>query len=392
MLIMNILFVHEVGYEDKVVYEYQIVPELLSSWGNNVYVIDYPDKWKKKNFFDFGSLRSSCQSNIKKAGKEKGITLYHPGFIKIPGVSRITAFFSYFFLIRKVILENKIEKIILYSVPTNGLQTLWWAKYYRIPVSCRLLDVMHEMVPNKLLSPITYLLEKIIYRSADEILALTEKMRRYAVNMGGRNKACRFVPTGADADLFYFQNKDERLMKEFGLTKNDRILLFLGTLFNFSGLDKIIAEMPKYLTKMPKLKLLIVGSGEQFEKLSLMVKELKLEKSVLLPGFQDYRLVPKIINLADICLCPFEINKVTDKIFPSKIYQYLACGKPVIASRLEGCLEIFPDTGGRNSIYYFSSVTNFFELVKRIKNKKVDSDNFSLQDLAGVMSKQIIRL
>lgn len=389
---MNILFIHEVEYIEKVVYEYQIVPELLSSWGNNVYVIDYPDKWKKKDFFDFGSLKSTRLVNVNKSGKIKGVTLFRPGLIKIPVISRISAFFTYFFLIKRVIEEGKIEKIVLFSVPTNGLQTLFWAKYYKIPVTFRLLDVMHEMVPNKVLSPITYWLEKIVYRSVDEVLALTQKMRQYAIKMGARERTCFFVPTGIDADLFYYQEKDEELLKKFNLSKKDRILLFVGTLFNFSGLDKIVLELPKYLAKMPELKLLIVGGGEQYDKLKGMVKNLNLEDKVLLPGFQDYKLLPKIINLAEICLCPFVINRTTDKIFPTKVYQYLACEKPVIVSRLEGCLETFLDNGGKDNVYYFDSIKEFFELVKKIKVVRVKDTNPSLQDLAKIISKQISRL
>ena len=101
---MNILFIHETEYLEKVIYEYQIIPELLSTYGHNIYVIDYPSAWKKKNILDFGSLRTAYLLDVKKANKKKGITLIRPGIIKIPVISRLVAFFLYIFLIPKIYL------------------------------------------------------------------------------------------------------------------------------------------------------------------------------------------------------------------------------------------------------------------------------------------------
>src|SRR3972149_4010047 len=114
---MNILLIHEAEYIEKVIYEYQIIPELLSSKGHNVYVLDYPTAWKKKSFFDFGSLKSKELFNVKRANKSKGITLIRPCFLKIPVLSRISAFISYFFVIPKIIKKYQIDKIVLYSAP-----------------------------------------------------------------------------------------------------------------------------------------------------------------------------------------------------------------------------------------------------------------------------------
>jgi glycosyltransferase involved in cell wall biosynthesis len=388
---MNILLVHETEYIDKFIFEYQIIPELLSSWGHNVYVIDFPTNWKKTSFFDFGSLRTEVFKDVRRANKKRGVTLYRPGFLKVPILSRILAFFSYFFLVKTVIRKHKIDHIILYSVPTNGLQTVFWAKYYKIPLLFRLLDVLHQLVPSKLLQLPTYLLERITYRFADELLAITPKLTEYAKRMGANPKTTSYLPSGSDIDLFYPQEKDKSLMEKLGLRKEDLVLLFAGNLYDFSGLDKIVNAFPKYLEEIPNLKLLIVGRGSQMKELEKLIKKNRLEGKVVLTGFINYEILPKYINLADICINPFEINPITDIIFPGKIYQYLACEKPVIATKLSGVVDIFP-LDNKNNVFYFDDLNEFLTRVKTLKLGRVKDTNPTLQDITKAIELKLLNL
>jgi len=378
---MHILVVHETEYIDKAIFEYQIIPEILASRGHAVYVIDFPTNWS-------GSLNSSMvswsamYSDVSRANKSKGITLFRPTFVRLPVLSRISAFISYFFLIERVIRKHKIDRIILYAAPTNGIQTLLIAKKHRIPVLFRSLDVLHQIVPHKLLRVPTILLEKLVYSFSDHILAITPKLVDYTIKNGAKPQNCSYLPTGADGDMFTYQPKDEHLLATLGLEKDDLILLFSGTFYNFSGLTRIIRAMPLYLTKFPRLKLLLVGQGEQVGELKYLISELGLGKQVILAGFVNYSEVPKYINLADVCINPFDVNEITDIIFPSKVYQYLACGKPVIATKLKGMLDIFPlALQKEHGVYYFSTADEFFDLVGQVKNIKVKSSSLTLQEI-----------
>lgn len=385
----NILFVHETEYIEKVVFEFQIIPEILASNDHNVFVIDYPMSWKKKGLFDFGNFKTEYLYNVKKAGKKKGITLIRPGIIKIPGISRFLAFFTYFFLIGKVIKKHKINRIVLYSAPTNGLQTIFWAKKYKIPVHFRLLDVLHQLVPSRILIWPTYLVEKYIYKRVNEITAITPRLTKYAISMGGNPKTTTYLPTGFDADVFYPLTKEQKLLDQFDIKKNNRVILFAGTLYNFSGLDVLLKYFGTHLKENKNIKFLIIGHGQQEESLKKIIKQYNLEKFVILTGFIDYSELNKYINLADICINPFKINKITDIIFPSKIYQYLACGKPVIATKLKGLLDLFPKS--QNNVHYFNlnHPKEFFDLTRRIKKAKILDNSLSLQKIAQIIEKKI---
>jgi len=391
---MNILVVHETEYIEKVVFEYQIIPELWSSWGHNVYVVDFPTNLDKKNFFDLGSLKTKTIKNVSRSNKKKGITLVRPGFIKLPIISRLTASVTHHFAIRKAIKKYDIDVIYLLSVPTNGLQAIAAAKKYNIPVHFRLLDVLHEIVPYKILSYPTYLMEKRAYRQVAELSAVTPKLTEYAIKLGADPTTSLYLPTGSDSDIFFPGPKDKALLKKFDIKKDDLVLVFAGTLYNFSGLDRIVTFLGQHKKNCQSVKLLILGRGEQREALEKLINKFNLHKQVFVTGFIQYGDLPKYLNLADICINPFEINEVTNIIFPGKIYQYLACGKPVIATRLAGMTGLFPDNGGKNNIFYFDldKVEGFFALLKIIKLQAIKDPNPSVQKIARTLEKRLQRL
>lgn len=389
---MNILVVHETEYIEKVIFEYQIIPELWASDGHNVYVIDYP-LHRKKNPFSIASLKTSYTTGIKKTNKKRGITLIRPAMGHIPLIGRVFAFVQYCFLIPRVIKQYKIDVVFLYAVPNNGLQTLCAAKRYNVPVHFRLLDVLHQLVPNRSLRSLTFWAEKLIYPRVDELTAITPRLTKYAIKMGANKKTTSYIPSGADKELFFATKKDEQLMKKFNILASDKIILFSGTLYNFSGLDILITYFGKNIKLYPNYKFVIIGHGVQEKRLRQIISEYGLEKRVIMTGFIDYRQLNKYINLADVCINPFLINKTTDIIFPGKIYQYLACGKPVVASPLRGVIDIFPKNN-KVGIFYAHSTSpkNTMHVIQKAIKAKVKDTNPSLQEISLILEKRLARL
>src|SRR5205823_5616583 len=59
-------------------------------------------------------------------------------------------------------------------------------------------------------------------------------------------------------------------------------------------------------------------------------------ESVIFTGMQPYSILPDIIRSSDVCINPFHLNGITRNILPTKLFQYMACGKPVLATSLPG--------------------------------------------------------
>ncbi|HLH29685.1 MAG TPA: glycosyltransferase, partial [Terriglobia bacterium] len=58
----------------------------------------------------------------------------------------------------------------------------------------------------------------------------------------------------------------------------------------------------------------------------------------------------ELIRSSDVCINPFELNPITEKILPTKLFQYLACGKPVVATKLPGTMPFL--AGEEDGVVY----------------------------------------
>lgn len=347
---MNILFIHEIDWLRKVVFEIHTLSELLSLSEHQVYAIDYESMWVKNKPLDFGTLRTKTLNRVARAYSEASVCLRRPGFIKIPGLSRLSAAFTHYREIQKTIKEKNVDIIILYSVPTNGLQTIRLGRKLGVPVVFRAIDIPNQLVPYPVLRPITRILERKVYSKADLILTLSPKLSQYVINMGAPETKVKLLLLGVDTDFFRPGLDCTEICQKWGVGDNDSIIVFIGTLFDFSGLDTFIRQFPGVIREAPEAKLLIVGDGPQRPKLERIIAELGLQKQVIITGFQPYQTMPQYINLADICINTFHITDVTRDVFPTKIVQYLACGKAVIATPLPGLIAVIP--GEHQGIVY----------------------------------------
>ena len=350
---MNILFVHEVEWLNKVVFDIHFLSEALSLLGHQVFAIDYENEWSRAVFFDLGRLRTKEISGVSRAFSGASVCLRRPGFIKIPGLSRISAAFTHYLEIQKTIKEKSIDAIVLYSVPTNGLQAIYLARKFNIPIVFRSIDIPNMLVPYPILRPVTKLLEERIYSKVDLVLPNTPQYSKYIANMGVAESKIRLLPFSIDTGLFHPSVDCSKVRQKWGFSESDQVIVFIGTLFKFSGLDAFIREFPEIIKQTPEAKLLIVGDGPQRPKLERIITELGLEKQVIITGFQPYQTIPQYINLATICINTFLINDATMDIFPAKIMQYIACGKATVATALRGITTLLP--GESHGVVYANS-------------------------------------
>jgi glycosyltransferase involved in cell wall biosynthesis len=346
---LNILFIHEIDWLRKVVFEIHTLSELLSCRGHRVYAIDYESMWKKERAFDFGSLKTRSVDGVSRAYPDASVSLIRPGFIKIPGISRFSAWFTQCAEIRRVIEEKDIDVIILYSVPTNGMQALHYARNFGIPVVFRSIDILNRLVKLPVLSWVTRFLERRVYSRSDLVLTISPRLSRYVTAMAVQQSHVRLLPLGVDTELFRPDADSSELCREWGIG-NGPVIVFIGTLYDFSGLDGVIRQLPEVVKSFPDVKLLVVGDGPQRSQLERIAAEVGMERHLVITGFQPYETMPQYINMAAVCINPFLITDTTRDIFPTKIVQYMACARPVIATRLPGLEATI--TGEKQGVIY----------------------------------------
>jgi len=359
---VNILFIHEVDWLKKVVFDIHNLAESLSVLGHHVYAIDYEDTWGENQPSNSGGLKTKEIIGISRAIPGSSVDLRRPGFIRIPLFSRISAGITHYREIQRTIREKNIDVIMLYSVPTNGLQTIHIAKKYGIPVVFRSIDMLHMLVRHSTLRPATKFLEKRVYSSADKILAITPNHSRYVISLGAEESGVKLLLLPVDSRIFNPSTVNTELRRKWGFSDSAQLIVFIGTLFEFSGLDGFIREFPQVTASVPEARLLIVGDGPQRPRLEKIIAEKGLSSEVVITGFQPYEMMPEYINLAAVCINPFLDTNKTRDIFPGKIIQYLACGKPTIATPLLGITTLIQ--GESQGIIYAGNAGDMAKEVK----------------------------
>ena len=175
-----------------------------------------------------------------------------------------------------------------------------------------------------------------------KVLATTPDLSRYAIEMGAKKEFVESFHLGIDMNDFKPLKKDTAFAELLGISNNDNVIVFVGTIYPFAGLIELVSNFEKIEEQNPNTKIIIVGGGPSYNELQKLVIKKKLELKVILTNFKPQKEIPKYISLADLCINPFQINYVTNRILPTKILEYFACGKPVLSTPLAGTKELLP--------------------------------------------------
>lgn len=338
---MKILFVHEVNYVNKVIFEMHEFPELLALEGNAVTFFQFDEGFK---FWRNNSAKrkTSISGRVVRGANLELVTPFQLG---IPGFDRFLALVTSIPALWKLFREESFDVVVLYAVPTYGIQTLKIAKHFRVPVVFRALDVSHLIRGTVFKFPIK-LIEKYVYKSATLISANNPAMARYCLASAGRCEGARVNFPPLDVSHFHDSAGSASLRAELGFEPDDCVVVYMGTFFSFSGLDQVIFSMKDVAESNPKVRLLLVGGGEKDSELRKLVEDLGLQKHVKFTGFIDYQILPAYLQVANVAINPMIPQLVSRTAFPHKVLQYMAAGVPVVSTKLDGIFETFGANAG----------------------------------------------
>ncbi len=340
---MKILFVHEVSYEKKPIFEMHEFPEHLAARGHSVTFIQFDEGFK----FWKGNRRPRSTIIPGRVLPETEIKLVTPRQFGIPGLDRLFATLSVWPVLDRLLGSEKFDSIVLYAVPTYGYQVIRLAKKYGVPVIFRALDVSH-LIRESFLSPLVKLAEKYVYHHSDVVSANNPAMARYCSSLGSRSG--RTFTNLPPVDVSHFNaNKVDRdkvagLRNSLEITESDKVVTYMGSFFYFSGLEIVIRDFA--VLNDPSLKLLLIGGGDQDGYLRQLVKDLKLGNRVIFTGFISYSELATYLQLATVAINPMLARPVSNTAFPHKVLQYMAAEIPVISTKLAGLFETFGPQSG----------------------------------------------
>ena len=174
------------------------------------------------------------------------------------------------------------------------------------------------------------------FRIARSVVAVTETLRqRLSDDFDVPADKVLVIPNAADTDLFH-PIPIARAREELGIPVGTPVVLFVGNLAPWQGVEYLVSALAEVLRSRPGALLLVVGDGQEGPALRALAAKLGVQDHVRFMGAVPHEQVPGCIAAADVCVAPLTQERLRSGSSALKIHEYLACERPVVASRIPG--------------------------------------------------------
>ncbi|MFA7050288.1 MAG: glycosyltransferase family 4 protein, partial [Patescibacteria group bacterium] len=192
-------------------------------------------------------------------------------------------------------------------------------------------------------------------RRAKNIIVPSNYLKKIVSNWGVNPSKIKVIYNafdGIDCDL-----EKEGARRDLNLDFEDKIVISAGRLVPWKGFAVLIKAFKDFNEKESKSKLLIAGEGGEKESLLTLIKNLNLEKSVILLGRLDRNLLMKYLKTSDL----FVLNTSYEG-FSHQLLEVMALGLPLLTTRVGGNVELV--TNRENGLFFdFNDLDKITELM-----------------------------
>ena len=187
---------------------------------------------------------------------------------------------------------------------------------------------------------LTRALENNVVAGADAVVTICQGLKYDLVARGTDPSKITLSPNGVDLALFDGgAAPDADLAAQLGLA-GCPVVGFIGSFYDYEGLDDLIAAMPALIARVPAAKLLLVGGGPQEAALKAQAEASPAAAAICFVGRVPHSQVERYYALMDVMAYPRKRSRLTDLVTPLKPLEAMAQGKLVAASNVGGHREL----------------------------------------------------
>jgi glycosyltransferase involved in cell wall biosynthesis len=195
------------------------------------------------------------------------------------------------------------------------------------------------------------MLYRLLLPAADHVFVQSEQMRRDVAAQGIAQEKITAVPMGIRVASFEIP----QLLERGVIPRGERALLYLGTLARVRRLAFLIRVLAAVVKEMPGVKLYLVGSGDEAGDEQELLKEaqrLGVTRSLVLTGQLPRHDALRYVWEADVCVSPFFPTPILNSTSPTKLIEYMAMGKAVVANDHPEQRLVIEQSGGGLCVPY----------------------------------------
>lgn len=259
--------------------------------------------------------------------------------------------------IREIVRDKEIDVIL----STNILPS-FMANFAGVPVVFDYLDHLEESASiyypgsafGRLVKTGVSWITRYNLRHARSVITVTEELAQFLKGLGVKDVAV--IPNGVDTQILKPIPADEA-KRALGL--KGQVIGYVGSLEHWVDLETVVQALPR-LDAM----LLVVGPGlftDYGDLIKKMAENLDVSDRIRFTGAVKYSELGRYISAMDIGLNPLKKMKKNEYAAGGKVFNYLACGRPVLSSRMISLERLLGD-----EIYYYDDVDSLIQQVKQI--------------------------
>ncbi len=309
-------------------------------------------------------------SQIKRFEVLDGIEIYHPRYLVTPKIGMslygLNMFLGSLQTVKAIQRTFPFDLIDAHYIYPDGFAAILLGKYFHKPVvlSARGTDI--NVYPKfKMVREIM----KYSLKQSSAVISVSSSLGEIMTTLLGLSpEKLRIIPNGIDADIFYHAEKTVA-KKKMGLPEKKKMVVSVGSLIELKG-HHILTDAISLLKKEDKLDFhtCIIGEGDYREVLETKIRHLGLEKDITLMGQIPNAQLADWYNAADI----FFLGSSREG-WPNVVSEALACGTPVVATKVYGIPEII--TSEDYGLFVERDTKDFVRGIREALPRKWDYEN-----------------
>jgi len=182
-------------------------------------------------------------------------------------------------------------------------------------------------------------IEAEVFLRADALVVVSKPIAKYVIGKGAGSERVHVVGNAVDTARFH---PDAVSAVVPTIPDNAFVIGFSGSLKRWHGVDVLMAAFRDLKYRMPEAHLLIVGDGPKHGWIEGFIEGAWLEGSVTMTGWQPHDALPGLIARMDVATAPYPESD-NHYFSPLKLFEYMAVGRPIVASRIGQTAEAITD-------------------------------------------------
>ncbi|HEX7854339.1 MAG TPA: TIGR04063 family PEP-CTERM/XrtA system glycosyltransferase [Sphingobium sp.] len=252
--------------------------------------------------------------------------------------------------IEAAVRDWKPDLIHAHSPVLSALAALPVARRYRLPFIYEIRAFWedaavgngtdHEGSPRY---RITRALENYAVRRANALAVICEGLRGDLIKRGIAPEKITVSPNGVDMAMFGTPVAPDADLRASLDLDSCEVVGFIGSFYDYEGLDDLIAAMPHLVARRPSARLLLVGGGPKEAELRAQAAASPVADAIHFVGRVPHDEVERYYSLIDVLAYPRKGMRLTELVTPLKPLEAMAQGRLVAASSVGGHRELIRD-------------------------------------------------